>query len=167
MIWTAWTAPLSAATGAATKAGCASTEQVTAAQLRQFHYQLQVAALNCRADDPSLPGKWQSYIQRHAATLSENAGILLRFFKSASAFDRHNTILTNRESVTVHEINGYCEMRAPQFDKAVSLTGSQLATYAAEVVGSPDNIRPCRDPKPQKADAPASAKPKKTASKDD
>lgn len=134
-------------------AACATPEQVKAAQLRQFHYQLQVAALNCRGDDPSLPGKWQSYVQRHSATLADNAKVMQGYFKSAAAFDKHNTALTNRESVAVHDTHGYCEMRAPMFDKALTLTGAQLASYAAETVGTPDNIRACQEQKKAKAKA--------------
>ncbi len=153
--------PALAAPGAAAKAGCATPEQVKAAQLRQFHYQLQVAALNCRGDDPSLPGKWQAYVQRHSGTLSENAKVLHGYFKSAAAFDRHNTILTNRESVVVHDMPGYCEIRAPMFDKAIGLNGPQLHAYASEVVSSPDNIHPCRDPKKAEEVKPEKKKTKK------
>ena len=83
-------------------AGCGTPEEVRAAQLRQFHYQLQVAALNCRGDDPSLPGKWSSYVHRHGGTMSVNANVMRGYFtrtgKGMAGFDRYNTVLTNRES---------------------------------------------------------------------
>ncbi|RAU21409.1 heme utilization protein [Paramagnetospirillum kuznetsovii] len=128
-------------------AECANPEQFQAAQLRQFHYQLQVAALNCRGDDPSLPGKWQDYIRRHAALLADNARTLKAYFKSDSALDRHNTVVTNHESVAVHETPGYCEMRAPMFDKVLTLTRHQMSDYAVEQVPSPDNVRACGEAK--------------------
>ncbi len=146
LLCAAWAAPAVAA--------CATPEQVKAAQLRQFHYQLQVAALNCRGDDPSLPGKWQAYVHRHSGTLSDNAKVLQAHFKSASAFDRHNTMLTNRESARVHETPNYCETRALMFDKAAGLNGAQLSAYAAEMVASPDNVHPCREAKPMKGKKP-------------
>jgi len=81
-------------------ASCGTPEEIKAAQLRQFHYQLQVAALNCRNDDPSLPGKWSSYIHHHGGTMSANANVMRGYFtrtgKGVAGFDRYNTVLTNR-----------------------------------------------------------------------
>lgn len=137
---------------------CANPEQVRAAQLRQLHYELQVAALNCRGDVPEMPGKWQSYVQRHGATLNDNAKVLRDYFKGAAAFDRHNTVITNRESVRVHETPGYCEAHAPLLDKVVTLTPPQLIAFAAETVGDPMEIHACPQ---RKADATKVAKVKK------
>jgi hypothetical protein len=140
------------------KQSCGSAEEIKAAQLRQFHYQLQVAALNCRGDDPSLPGKWSSYVHHHGGTMSANATVMRGYFtrtgKGVAGFDRYNTALTNRESVRVHETEGYCEMNAPLFDKAVKANGQQLIALAGETVGKPADIRPC-------AEANAEKKPKK------
>ncbi|MDO8608274.1 MAG: heme utilization protein [Phaeospirillum sp.] len=128
---------------AAARPPCADSEQVKAAQLRQLHYQLQVAALNCRGDIPEMPAKWQSYVQRHGATLGENAKVLRAYFKGAAAFDRHNTAVTNRESVLVHDTPGYCEIQAPILDKMVTLTPSQLAAFATETIGDPMEVHAC------------------------
>ena len=128
---------------AAAKSPCAGPEQVKAAQLRQLHYELQVAALNCRGDVPEMPGKWQSYVHRHGATLNDNARVLRDYFQGAAAFDRHNTVVTNRESALVHETPGYCESHAALFDKVLGLNGAQLSAYAAETVGDPMEIHAC------------------------
>ncbi|CAA7619906.1 heme utilization protein [Magnetospirillum sp. SS-4] len=128
---------------AAVQADCASPEQVKAAQLRQMHYQLQVAALNCRGDYPDMPGKWQAYVQRHGAALGANARTMQGYFKSATAFDRHNTRITNRESVRVHDHPDYCGMSDAVFDKVVTLGAQQLAAYAGELVGRPTDIPAC------------------------
>jgi hypothetical protein len=125
------------------QANCASPEQVKAAQLRQLHYQLQVAALNCRGDYPDLPGKWQSYIHHHGGTLRDNARTLQGYFKSVAAFDRHNTKVTNRESVRVHDHPDYCGMTDPIFDKVVTLGPQQLAAYASELIGPPSGVPAC------------------------
>lgn len=145
------------APAAASAASCGSAEEIKAAQLRQFHYRLQVAALNCRGDDPSLPGKWAGYIHRHGGTMSENAKVMRTYFSrtgaGVAAFDRFNTVLTNRESVTVHETEGYCELSAPLFDKAMHATSAQLVALAGEVVGRPTDISACTEQRVASADA--------------
>ena len=123
--------------------GCANPEQVGAAQLRQLHYELQVSALNCRNTLPEMPAKWQHYLERHGAALANNAQVLRGYFKSVSAFDRHNTIVTNRLSVLVHETPDYCGIHASLFDKVASLPPPQLISFAAETEGDPMEIRPC------------------------
>nr|WP_152426886.1 heme utilization protein [Paramagnetospirillum caucaseum] len=154
-----------AALPAAAKSACGTPEEIKAAQLRQFHYQLQVAALNCRGDDPSLPGKWSTYVHRHGGTMSDNAKLMRGYFqrtgKGAASFDRYNTVLTNRESIRVHETEGYCEMHAPLFDKAASANGHQLIALAGETVGKPADISPC----PETRQADAGTKPKRIARK--
>lgn len=145
------------------KSPCADPEQFRAVQLRQLHYELQVAALNCRGDIPDLPMKWQSYVQHHGATLSDNAKILRGYFRSAAAFDRHNTVITNRESVRVHETPGYCDLHAPLFDKVLTLGPQQLSTFAAETIGDPMEVSACSH-KPQAAKA-DNAKPVKKSTK--
>ncbi|MBI3445466.1 MAG: heme utilization protein [Magnetospirillum sp.] len=157
---------LVAAAPAGAKSVCGSPEEIRAAQLRQFHYQLQVAALNCRGDDPSLPGKWSAYVHHHGATLSDNAKIMHGYFvrngKGAAGFDRFNTVLTNRESVRVHETEGYCEINAPLFDRAVAASPAQLHHLAGEVIGKPLDMPACTEA--AGADKPAEKKtPKKTA----
>lgn len=148
-------------------ATCGTPEEIRAAQLRQFHYQLQVAALNCRADDPSLPGKWSSYIHHHGGTMSVNANVMRGYFtrsgKGVAGFDRYNTVLTNRESVRVHEIEGYCEMHRALFEKAIAANGPQLATLASETVGKPVDISPCGETR--KAEAATEKKSKKVATR--
>ena len=90
-----------------------------------------------------MPGMWQSYVQRHGATLNDNARVLRDYFKGAAAFDRHNTVVTNRESVRVHDTPGYCELHTPIFEKVVTLTGPQLSAFAADSVGDPMEIHAC------------------------
>lgn len=140
---------IAAASPALAKGACATPEEVKAAQVRQFHYQLQVAALNCRGDDPSLPGKWSAYIHHHGGTMSDNAKVMRGYFqrtgKGMAGFDRHNTVLTNRESVRVHETEGYCEINAPLFDKAAKANAAQLAVLAGETVGHPIDVAACTE----------------------
>lgn len=154
-----------AAVPATAKGACGTPEEVKAAQLRQFHYQLQVAALNCRGDDPSLPGKWSTYIHHHGGTMSVNANVMRGYFtrtgKGIAGFDRYNTVLTNRESVRVHETEGYCEINAPLFEKAIKANGQQLIALASEMVGTPMDIGPCTE----SAKAAPEKKPKRVASK--
>lgn len=147
------------------KGACPTPEEVKAAQVRQFHYELQVAALNCRDDNPALPGKWASYVQRHGAALSDNARVLHAYFqrsgKGAAGFDRHNTIITNRESVRVHEVPNYCDSHEPLFDKAVQANTPQLTALAGETVGKPDDFAACAEPhkaEPHKAQKPKAKK---------
>lgn len=145
------------APAAAGAASCGSPDEVKAAQLRQFHYRLQVAALNCRGDDPSLPGKWAGYVHHHGGTMSENAKVMRGYFSrtgaGTAAFDRFNTVLTNRESVTVHETENYCELSAPLFDKAMHANAAQLIALAGEVVGRPADIAACSEQRVASADA--------------
>lgn len=146
-------------------AGCGTPEEIRAAQLRQFHYQLQVAALNCRGDDPSLPGKWGSYVHRHGGTMSVNANVMRGYFtrtgKGVAGFDRYNTALTNRESVRVHETEGYCEMNRALFERAIAANGQQLQILAGETVGRPQDIAACTET----ARAESAKAPKKVAKK--
>lgn len=148
-------------------ANCGTSEEIKAAQLRQFHYQLQVAALNCRGDDPSLPGKWSSYVHHHGGTMSVNANVMRGYFtrtgKGIAGFDRYNTVLTNRESVRVHETEGYCEMHRSLFDKAIAANGQQLIALAGETVGKPVDIGLCTETR--KAEAATEKKSKKVATR--
>jgi len=136
-------------------AACATPEVIRAAQLRQFHDQLQVAALNCRADDPTMSDKWEAYVGRFGGTLGENARTLQRHFKGAAAFDRYNTQITNAESVRVHHDEAdYCEKRSEYFGRVVTMTPDQLHGLAAEAVGKPSHIAACptkAEKKPAKA----------------
>ena len=133
----------------AAKSPCGTAEEIAAAQLRQFHYELQVAALNCRGDDPSLSGKWAAYVQRHGATLSENATVMRGYFvrtgKGAAAFDRFNTVITNRESIRVHEIPGYCDLHGTLFDQVLADDQKQLVALANAMVGKPADIHACTE----------------------
>ncbi|CCG42622.1 hypothetical protein [Magnetospirillum molischianum] len=126
-----------------TGGSCANPEQIQAAQLRQLHNQLQVAALNCRGEDSSLHAKWGGYVGRFGSTLSDNAQVLRTHFKSAAAFDRYNTQVTNRESVRVHEVDSYCETRAQIFDQVMTMSPPQLIAFAGQTVGRPDHIPDC------------------------
>jgi hypothetical protein len=137
---------------AAAKSACSTPEEVKAVQLRQLHNELQVAALNCRGDDPSMPGRYAAYVQRFGPALNSNAGELRRFFARTAGgdgnrgLDHFNTAVTNRESVRVHEIPGYCELHAPMFDKLMGMDQHQLVTFAAETVGTPEAVRSCGSP---------------------
>jgi hypothetical protein len=147
----------------ASKSGgaCASPEQVKAAQLRQLHDQLQVAALNCRGEDATLHAKWGSYVGRFGSTLSDNARVLRTHFKTPAAFDRYNTEVTNFESVRVHETEQYCETRAQMFEKVMTMSPAQFANFAAETVGRPSHVNAC--PAPTTREAKASKPPRHPA----
>jgi hypothetical protein len=129
-----------------TGGACANPEQIQAAQLRQLHNQLQVAALNCRGEDSSLHAKWGGYVGRFGSTLSDNAQVLRTHFKSPAAFDRYNTQVTNRESVRVHEVDSYCETRAQMFDQVMQMSPPQLIAFAGQTVGRPDHMSDCAAP---------------------
>jgi hypothetical protein len=137
--------PLLSPLPALARPACAGPDTIKEVQLRQFHYRLQVAALNCRGDDPSLAGKWQSYVQTQAHVLAANGRALSAYFQGQAAFDRHNTIITNYESVRVHETPDFCEGMAPLFDKALEAKAGQLHQLATEAIGQPDDVRPCKE----------------------
>ena len=166
----AFTLVLAAASPALAKGPCATPDEIKAAQVRQFHYQLQVAALNCRGDDPSLPGKWSTYVHHHGGTMTDNARVMRGYFqrtgKGAAGFDRYNTVLTNRESVRVHLTEGYCEVNAPLFDKAAGANAVQLTTLAGETIGHPSEMKACAETRKAEAGTkPAGKTAQKTARK--
>lgn len=140
--------PFAADAGGSGKNGgaCATPEQIQAAQLRQLHNQLQVAALNCRGEDSSMRAKWGGYVGRFGSALSDNAQVLRAHFKSPAAFDRYNTQVTNRESVRVHEIDSYCETRAQIFDQVMTMTPAELIAFAGQTVGRPEHMSDCAAP---------------------
>lgn len=108
-------------------------------QLRQLHVQLQVAALNCRGDDPSLPGKYASYVHRFGTTLADNAKVLRgHFAKNGGNMDRYMTVLANDESQRAHQIEGYCESHTPLFDKLSVMKPHDLEPFAAASMDKPD-----------------------------
>jgi hypothetical protein len=118
--------------------GCVSPAEARAMQVRQLHIQLQVASLNCRADDPSLPGKYASYIQRFGGALNDNAKLLRgHFARSGGNLDRYMTTLANDESQRAHQVDGYCESHAPLFDKLSSLKPHDLEHFAAATMDNP------------------------------
>lgn len=119
--------------------GCISPTEARALQVRQLHIQLQVASLNCRADDPSLPGKYASYINRFGGQLNENAKILRgHFARSGGNIDRYQTVLANDESQRAHLVEGYCESHTPLFEKLSSLKPAELEHFAAATMDQPD-----------------------------
>ena len=120
-------------------AGCINPTEARALQVRQLHIQLQVASLNCRTDDPSLPGKYASYIQRFGGQLSENAKVLRgHFARSGGNIDRYQTVLANDESQRAHLVEGYCESHVPLFEKLSGLKPAELEHFAAATVDKPD-----------------------------
>jgi len=120
-------------------APCVSPAEARAMQVRQLHIQLQVASLNCRGDDPSLPGKYASYIHRFGGQLNDNARVLKSHFaKNGGNIDRYMTVLANDESQRAHLVEGYCESHTPLFDKLASLKPSELEHFASATMDKPD-----------------------------
>lgn len=119
---------------------CVSPNEARAMQVRQLHIQLQVASLNCRGDDPSLPGKYGSYIHRFGGALSDNAKVLKgHFSRSGGNLDRYMTVLANDESQRAHLVENYCESHAPLFDRLGGLKPTELEHFAATIMDQPDN----------------------------
>jgi hypothetical protein len=86
---------------------CVSPAEARAMQVRQLHVQLQVASLNCRGDDPSLPSKYALYISRFGTPLADNAKVLRgHFAKNGGNIDRYMTVLANDESQRAHLVEG-------------------------------------------------------------
>lgn len=144
---------LTASTAAsALAASCISPSEARALQVRQLHIQLQVASLNCRTDDPSLPGKYATYIYRFGSQLNENAKILRgHLSRQGVNIDRYMTSLANDESQRAHQIDGYCESHVPLFDKLHALKASELEHFAAATMDKPD--RPVCGPQVREASA--------------
>lgn len=108
-------------------------------QVRQLHVQLQVASLNCRTDDPSLPGKYASYIHRFGSQLSDNAKVLRgHFARNGGNIDRYMTVLANDESQRAHLVEGYCESHTPLFDRLASMKPAELEHFAVATMDKPD-----------------------------
>ncbi len=124
---------------------CVNSDEARAMQLRQLHIQLQVASLNCRADDPSLPGKYANYVNRFGGALSDNARVLRTHFNKSygssggSQMDRYMTVLANDESQRAHQVDGYCESHAPLFEKISALKPHELERFAVETLNDPAN----------------------------
>lgn len=152
----------------AVAAGCINPAEARALQVRQLHIQLQVASLNCRTDDPSLPGKYASYIHRFGGQLNDNAKVLRgHFARNGGNMDRYMTVLANDESQRAHQVDGYCEGHVPLFDKLSSLKPAELEHFAAATMDKPD--RPVCGAAVKEASAKikpkAAAKPEKKAEK--
>lgn len=157
---------LIAAAPAVAGAACVSPAEARAMQLRQLHVQLQVASLNCRVDDPSLPGKYGAYVHRFGGALSDNAKVLKSHFaKSGGNLDRYMTVLANDESQRAHLVDGYCESHTPLFDSLHSVKPSELEHFAATTMDKPDRPICSNGVKQVKAEAPKPVKPKKTVTK--
>ncbi|MBC7906317.1 MAG: heme utilization protein [Rhodospirillaceae bacterium] len=146
-----------AATFPALAAGCISPTEARAMQVRQLHIQLQVASLNCRGDDPSLPGKYASYIHRFGGTLADNAKVLRgHFAKNGGNMDRYMTVLANDESQRAHQTEGYCDGHTPLFERLAALKPHELEQFASVSMDKPDRAV-CASPVKQ---ASAEGKPK-------
>ncbi|HLO75086.1 MAG TPA: heme utilization protein [Magnetospirillum sp.] len=119
--------------------GCVNAAEARAMQMRQLHIQLQVASLNCRADDPSLPGKYASYIHRFGSQLNDNAKVLRgHFSRNGGNIDRYMTVLANDESQRAHLVEGYCEKHVPLFESLSSLKPQELEQFASVTMDKPD-----------------------------
>lgn len=144
-------------------AGCIAPAEARAMQVRQLHVQLQVASLNCRGDDPSLPGKYASYINRFGGPLTDNAKVLRgHFARNGGNIDRYMTVLANDESQRAHLVEGYCESHAPLFDKLSSLKPHELEHFASANMDKPDRAICGTSPVKQ---ASAETKPKSSKAK--
>lgn len=121
-------------------ASCVNPAEARAMQVRQLHIQLQVASLNCRGDDPSLPGKYASYINRFGGTLADNAKVLRgHFAKSGGNMDRYMTVLANDESQRAHLVEDYCGSHTPLFEKLAAMKPHELEHFASARMDKPDN----------------------------
>lgn len=108
-------------------------------QLRQLHIQLQVASLNCRGDDPSLPGKYASYVKRFGGALSDNAKVLRgHFSKTGGNMDRYMTVLANDESQRAHQVEDYCGSHTPLFERLSAVKPTELEHFASATIDGPD-----------------------------
>lgn len=151
---------------------CLSATDARAMQVRQLHIQLQVASLNCRADDPSLPGKYAAYVHRFDGALGDNARALKSYFartgggKDATRqMDRYVTVLANDESQRAHIAENYCEQHTPLFESLLGLKPRELEDFASRTIGSLDTPV-CADSKVQQAKAaPAPATDEKSKKK--
>lgn len=134
-------AALAAAQPALASQACLNSAEARAWQVRQLHIQLQVASLNCREDDASLPGKYGNYVQRFNSALGDNAKILRGYFsRSGSNLDRQMTVMANEESQRAHLVDNYCEGHVPLFDRLAALKPRELEGFATTVVDKPDNL---------------------------
>jgi len=131
----------------AVAASCVRPAEARAMQVRQLHIQLQVASLNCRIDDPSLPGKYAAYVNRFGGALSDNARVLKSHFaKNGGNMDRYMTVLANDESQRAHLVEGYCQSHTPLFEKLAGAKPHELEHLAVATLGMPD--RPVCDTTP-------------------
>ncbi|CAA7612738.1 heme utilization protein [Magnetospirillum sp. UT-4] len=148
---------LAAAAPVAAQARCANPPEVRALQVRQLHIQLQVASLNCRVDDPSLPGKYAAYVNRFGGALSDNAKVLkAHYARSGTNMDRAMTSMANDESQRAHLVENYCEQHVPLFERLSALKPGELEHFASTTMDQPETPA-CRAPAIRQASAATAA----------
>lgn len=147
----------------AAKPACYTPEEVRAAQLRQLHTEMMVAALKC--GDPELRSKYNEYVRRFGSPLNQNAKVLQSHFArhygkdQTRQFDRYITQLANDASIRAQSTADYCGIQEPLFDKVLALKPAELEGFATGQVGKPHAATACTQQAEARPAAEAKRKP--------
>lgn len=127
-----------AGSSALAKPACVTPAEAKALQFRQLQIELMVAALRCRAADPSIRDNYASYVSKAGPALKRNAGELrtmfARYGQGGAQMDRLITELSNEASMrSLYAVN-YCQTQAERLAHVLNMPAQDLHSYAAESV---------------------------------
>lgn len=139
------------------KPACVTPAEAEALQFRQLQIELMVAALRCRAADPSFRDNYASYVSKAGPELKRNAGELRAMFsrygQGASHMDRMITELSNETSMrSLYAVN-YCQTQAERLAHVLTMPVQDLNSYAAATVEVPAPL--CASPKKREVKGPS------------
>lgn len=139
---------------AGAKPPCYQPVEIRAMQFRQLQVELMVAALKCRAVDPSFHDKYTGYIGKVGPALATNAQQLRAMFtrlgKGAGQLDRFMTDLSNEASMRSIHMEDYCERQDQLFATVLSMKPHEIEAFAAETVEKPHSPAACQQPAPSR-----------------
>ncbi|HYM17087.1 MAG TPA: hypothetical protein VEU06_00865 [Micropepsaceae bacterium] len=132
---------------AATAAGCAQPEDMTAVKTAAIQQRLMVAALSCHAVDA-----YNKFVTSYQKDLQSSDQALQNFFRrlngKTGTADYHafKTKLANAASMqSIGDITGYCASAQATFDTALSESKPNLKTFVSTQTTSVDDaFAPCQ-----------------------
>lgn len=147
---------------AATQAGCARPEDMTAVKAAAIQQRLMVAALSCDATQ-----LYNNFVSTYQKDLQASDRTLQNFFRRLNGrsgtedYHAFKTRLANASSMqSIGDITGYCASAKQIFDEALNSAKSNLTVFVANHETSVDNqFAPCQVLTAGNASAPPAAAP--------
>lgn len=136
--------------GSANAASCFTVDEAKDARFRVFQQGLNVAALNCRTNDPaalSFQDRYNRFVSQFDGVLKDNAAALRRHFGRAGALDLWMTKVANDAGQRVYSDPDYCQTALENLDQVVTMEPVAAREFAVTATPTHAFISICAPPK--------------------